>query len=78
MDEKIEKGGSILEKNDRIRCIVCNEWHEQGIGVLDGFICEACEQEIVKTDVKDQKYPHFVTRLKLLWMNEKNQIERGL
>lgn len=58
---------------------MCTEWREQGIAVLDEFICETCEQEIVKTDVKDQKYPYFVKRLKHLWMNGQNHMgEWGL
>ncbi|PTX55209.1 inhibitor of sigma-G Gin protein [Melghirimyces profundicolus] len=66
------------KKDDRIRCIVCNQWREQGIEILDEFICESCEKEIVKTDVEDQKYPYFVTRLKHLWTGGENRAERGL
>ncbi|SMO81882.1 sigma factor G inhibitor Gin [Melghirimyces algeriensis] len=66
------------QRNDRIRCIVCNEWQEDGIEVLDEFICESCEQEIVKTDVKDQKYPYFVTRLRNLWTHGQSPMKRGL
>ncbi|MDA8354180.1 MAG: sigma factor G inhibitor Gin [Firmicutes bacterium] len=66
------------ERNDQIRCLVCKEGCQQGIAVLDEFICKDCEQEIVKTDVKDQKYPYFVTRLKNLWTHGQGRYERGL
>ncbi|MDT2239612.1 sigma factor G inhibitor Gin [Paenibacillus larvae] len=38
-------------------CIICGREETDGITVLDGFICEACEAEMVRTDVCDTKYP---------------------
>ncbi|GGE22081.1 carnitine-CoA ligase [Marinithermofilum abyssi] len=52
---------------DRIRCIVCEKPRTNGISVLDEFICEHCEREIVQTDVEDRKYPHFVFQLRKIW-----------
>ncbi|QHZ49399.1 Inhibitor of sigma-G Gin [Paenibacillus larvae subsp. larvae] len=45
-------------------CIICGREETDGITVLDGFICEACEAEMVRTDVCDTKYPFFVHQMK--------------
>lgn len=45
-------------------CIICSREETDGITVLDGFICEACENEMVRTDVCDIKYPFFVHQMK--------------
>ncbi|OYD06392.1 sigma factor G inhibitor Gin [Paludifilum halophilum] len=63
------------DTRDRIRCIVCEEERVKGIRVLDEFICETCEKEIVNTEVEDQKYPHFVLQLRNIWLNSQR---RGL
>ncbi|BFH10383.1 hypothetical protein J6TS7_65970 [Paenibacillus dendritiformis] len=50
-------------------CIICGEASEDGIVVVNQFICTSCEQEMVKTDVQDRKYPFFIHRLKRLWVH---------
>lgn len=50
-------------------CIICGEVTEDGIVVVNQFICTSCEQEMVKTDVQDRKYPFFIHRLKRLWVH---------
>jgi hypothetical protein len=48
-------------------CIICNVPKERGITVCGQFICEACEQEIVHTDVNDERYVYFVNCMKQIW-----------
>ncbi|MFC4075572.1 sigma factor G inhibitor Gin [Salinithrix halophila] len=55
---------------DQIRCIVCRRECENGITVLEEFICRDCEVEIVNTDVTDKKYAHFVGKLRNIWIQE--------
>lgn len=58
------------EKERKIRCIVCDEPKLEGITVLDEFICDPCERELVQTHVEDEKYPHFVFRMRKIWLKE--------
>ncbi|MBB3114080.1 superfamily II helicase [Paenibacillus phyllosphaerae] len=52
-------------------CIICGHEKLAGIRIIDEFICESCETEMVQTDVQDAKYPFFIHQLKRLWV-EKN------
>jgi len=52
-------------------CIICGHEKTEGIRIVDKFICEACESEMVRTDVHDAKYPFFIHQLKNIWL-EKN------
>lgn len=46
-------------------CIICNlEKEKKGIRIISEFICEECEAELVRTDVKDVKYPFFIHQMK--------------
>ncbi|WP_058300432.1 sigma factor G inhibitor Gin [Gorillibacterium timonense] len=51
-------------------CIICGETGKSGITIISGFICEACEAEMVRTDVLDEKYPFFIHRLKGIWFKK--------
>ncbi|MBH5320748.1 sigma factor G inhibitor Gin [Paenibacillus sp. GSMTC-2017] len=54
-------------------CNICGEMKAEGEGIriISGFICIPCEMEMVKTDVKDAKYPFFIHQMKAIFM-EKN------
>ncbi|MBB6638256.1 hypothetical protein J2Z47_005961 [Cohnella thailandensis] len=45
-------------------CIVCGQPKEEGIHIVNEFICISCEMEMVQTKVEDEKYPFFVNRLR--------------
>jgi Inhibitor of sigma-G Gin len=45
-------------------CIICSSEKPDGIFILSEFICEACEHEMVHTDVMDEKYLFFIHQLK--------------
>ncbi|AQS54442.1 MAG: sigma factor G inhibitor Gin [Novibacillus thermophilus] len=55
---------------DASECIICEQKSVKGITVCDQFICESCEQEMIKTDVKEPKYPLFVKRLRRIWLKD--------
>ncbi|EPY11110.1 MULTISPECIES: sigma factor G inhibitor Gin [Paenibacillus] len=57
-----------MERQDT-HCIVCGEATNDGIMVVNQFICTACEQEMVKTNVQDLKYSFFIHKLKRLWLH---------
>lgn len=52
------------------RCIVCGEDRSLGIAIWDQFICQSCEQEMIKTDVQDEKYPFFIKQMRQIWLRE--------
>ncbi|MFD1179584.1 sigma factor G inhibitor Gin [Paenibacillus puldeungensis] len=60
MDELAEK-----------KCIICGEPKTEGIHIAAEFICDACESEMVHTDVREEKYNFFIHRMKQIWV-EKN------
>ncbi|MCS1352353.1 sigma factor G inhibitor Gin [Mechercharimyces sp. CAU 1602] len=51
-------------------CIICDQRRDDGLLVLDEFICEACERELVQTAVTDQKYSYYVQQLKKIWLKD--------
>ncbi|MCQ6563752.1 sigma factor G inhibitor Gin [Paenibacillus mendelii] len=61
-----------MEENMAARnfCIICGHDKTDGIRIIDEFICEACETEMVETDVQDAKYPFFIHQLRRIWMQK--------
>jgi hypothetical protein len=53
-----------MEESIALPCIICGQNRSNGIKILSEFICEACEAEMVHTDVKDAKYPYFIHQMK--------------
>ncbi|WP_010279459.1 sigma factor G inhibitor Gin [Paenibacillus senegalensis] len=56
-----------MDTNNVTTCIICEQQKDNGIQIVSEFICEACEKEMVHTDVKDEKYPFFIHQLKRIW-----------
>ncbi len=55
-------------ENQAAQCIVCNEPKPRGITIFGQFICDRCEQEIVNTEVSDERYRFFIERMKRIWL----------
>ncbi|EGL19707.1 sigma factor G inhibitor Gin [Paenibacillus chitinolyticus] len=53
-----------------VKCIVCGEEKQEGIQIASEFICDACEAEIVRTDVMDVKYSFFIRQLKQIFYKQ--------
>ncbi|MFC5648866.1 sigma factor G inhibitor Gin [Paenibacillus solisilvae] len=51
-------------------CIICGHDKQEGIRIVDEFICETCEVEMVRTEVQDAKYPFFIHQLKRIWIQK--------
>ena len=45
-------------------CIVCGQPKDEGITIVTEFLCSACGSDIVRTDVGDEKYAHYVRQLR--------------
>lgn len=63
-----------LEQNvvEKDSCIVCTKEKKEGIYIWDHFICRECEEEMVTTDVHEDKYPFFIKQMRKLWMLKEN------
>lgn len=46
------------------RCIICEERKMKGIRLSKAFICEACEHNMIHTDVREMKYRYYIEKLK--------------
>jgi hypothetical protein len=52
------------------RCIICEQDKSLGIMICSEFLCDECEAEMVRTDVKDAKYPFFVHQMNKIWYKQ--------
>lgn len=51
-------------------CIVCGEQKILGLSIWEQFICSQCEEEIVRTEVEDEKYPFFIHQMRKIWFKK--------
>lgn len=58
------------EQQTATACLICGQEKTEGIQILYGFICDECEAEIVRTDVRDAKYSFFVAQMKQLFFKK--------
>jgi len=56
-----------MEETENQLCIICDQSKSQGITICSRFICDECEAEMVRTDVKDAKYSFFIHRMNQIW-----------
>ena len=63
--------------NKREKCMVCGVEKRQGLHIVDQFICEACENDIVHTDVGDPKYADYLSKLSILNIKGYRTVESG-
>ncbi len=55
------------ENTTTVDCIICEQPSMDGINICNVFICSECEAEMIRTDVRDAKYPYFITQMKRIW-----------
>ncbi|WP_219834690.1 sigma factor G inhibitor Gin [Paenibacillus sp. R14(2021)] len=58
----------MTEQPSSSACIICGHEKQEGIRIIDEFICESCESEMVRTEVQDAKYPFFIHQLRRIWL----------
>ncbi len=59
----------MMEQANRT-CIICDRPKAEGIMIYTQFICLACEHEMVQTDVFDDNYPMYVSRMRKAWFKK--------
>jgi hypothetical protein len=64
MNRKSIEGGELMKSPINQTCIICSQERAEGLRICTQWICTECETEIVRTDVKDPKYPFFIHQLK--------------
>lgn len=45
-------------------CVMCKKRKQDGINVVNAFLCAGCEEDIVKSDVKTELYDTYVKQVK--------------
>lgn len=46
------------------KCVICDEVKETGIRLHMIFICASCEDNMIHTDVREEKYRYYISKLK--------------
>ena len=57
------------------KCIVCEKRKDDGIHICNQLICDACQREMVKTGVDQDRYQFFIKRLGKLNIRLVNEAE---
>jgi len=60
-----------------VRCNICENETRNHIDILNGYICETCERNIVDVSCEDKKYECYNILLKDLWKNFLISYEEG-
>lgn len=47
-------------------CMICGEWKEEGLTIVNRFLCLTCERELVRTEVDEARYAFFVRQMRQL------------
>lgn len=64
----VEAANESADRTAPDHCVICDSLKPSGIRVLEKFICDECEAEMVKTDVTDDKYAFFIRQMHKLWL----------
>jgi len=51
-------------------CAICELQREEGIRIATSFICSSCEDEMVNTDVLDEKYVYFIAQMRHIFLKK--------
>ncbi|WP_051314623.1 sigma factor G inhibitor Gin [Alteribacter aurantiacus] len=52
------------QTNQLQECLICKKEKENGIHLLEYFICESCESALVSSDTSDGEYREYLDKLK--------------
>ncbi len=63
--------------NNGEMCMICGDEKKQGLHIVDQFICETCESDIVHTDVGDPRYAEYLSKLSILNIKKFRTVESG-
>lgn len=54
-----------MNDNDKKKiCIMCGNESENGIMIMENFICDKCERNIVKEEISSKDYEYFKEQIK--------------
>ncbi len=46
------------------QCVICDQEKSEGIHLVEQFICEDCERQIVLTDPDDMYYHYYLKKMR--------------
>lgn len=71
MFEDGDKGKVVFMTEENLqKCVICGQNHHEGVRLFHAFICDPCEQEIVQTDVHEERYRFFIRRMRSVWLKK--------
>ncbi|WP_245631743.1 sigma factor G inhibitor Gin [Alicyclobacillus ferrooxydans] len=47
---------------------MCGVTKSRGLHICGKFVCEECERQMVRTDVSDPLYRHYIECMKEIWL----------
>ncbi|MGD9677774.1 MAG: sigma factor G inhibitor Gin [Vulcanibacillus sp.] len=54
-----------FSRNGKLKtCAICGTKKREGINIHSYFICAICEEEIVHTEVNNERYTFFIKKMK--------------
>lgn len=57
----------ILKSRTCLYCKSRGDENNQGLVVLDTFICFDCEQQMIKSNCQEASYPDYINGIKKMW-----------
>lgn len=45
-------------------CIICEKIRMSGIHIFDQFICNDCENTLIRTDTDDDRYKYYLKKMR--------------
>lgn len=68
VDARAGSGSEASKNSLSFSCIICSKCKSEQDGLIIGqhFICQSCEEDIVRTDVTDRKYVAYIHKMKKL------------
>ncbi|GGE53821.1 hypothetical protein GCM10011391_35900 [Pullulanibacillus camelliae] len=55
--------GNVVNLKNKETCIICEKTTTVGIHICNQLICENCQNELIETDVNDDRYKFFIEKL---------------
>ncbi|MGE5577116.1 MAG: sigma factor G inhibitor Gin [Syntrophothermus sp.] len=70
-DSAVKTGESprLPEREEDLRCLICEKVVTDGITIRGRRICSECERDLVDLPVEDPAYDGYLARIKALWPN---------
>ena len=55
--------------NEKLKCHICSNMDNEGIILLNKYICRECELDLTKASIDELKYEKLKREIKDIWKN---------